>query len=162
MDACAICFEPLSEGSTLPCHHRFHSICVEPWLLKKGTCPTCRYRVSEVDSDEDGDEDYDIERIREAVLEFWQRRQAIGFHVFQHIEFESEFGPEPEPHYEAIVENIVETEMAWTYTVRGEAGQSLKTDAESVKNGTEASLPTCLYALHIHANDVINAILYIG
>ena len=40
---CSICTEDFEEGQdlrVLPCHHRFHPACVDPWLLDvSGTCP---------------------------------------------------------------------------------------------------------------------------
>lgn len=43
--ACAICITDYEEGETiteLPCRHRFHSECVETWLLAKAVCPLCK------------------------------------------------------------------------------------------------------------------------
>ncbi|ONK76909.1 uncharacterized protein A4U43_C02F1150 [Asparagus officinalis] len=45
---CIICFERFVKGQlirSLPCLHQFHADCVDPWLRKEGTCPTCKYRV---------------------------------------------------------------------------------------------------------------------
>lgn len=43
---CSICtedFEPGQDQRVLPCDHRFHPACVDPWLLNvSGTCPLCR------------------------------------------------------------------------------------------------------------------------
>ncbi|KAK8190742.1 hypothetical protein BKA81DRAFT_183393 [Phyllosticta paracitricarpa] len=43
---CTICtdeFEPGEDIRVLPCDHRFHPACVDPWLLNvSGTCPLCR------------------------------------------------------------------------------------------------------------------------
>ena len=43
---CSICTEDFEEGQdqrVLPCDHRFHPDCVDPWLLNvSGTCPLCR------------------------------------------------------------------------------------------------------------------------
>ena len=42
---CAICFEEFSEGDllrTLPCGHTFKANCIDTWLQKNRTCPTCR------------------------------------------------------------------------------------------------------------------------
>ena len=40
---CSICTEDFSKGEdlrVLPCNHRFHAVCVDPWLLNvSGTCP---------------------------------------------------------------------------------------------------------------------------
>jgi len=43
---CSICTEDFERGQdqrVLPCDHRFHPECVDPWLLNvSGTCPLCR------------------------------------------------------------------------------------------------------------------------
>lgn len=43
---CSICTEDFERGQdirVLPCNHRFHPACVDPWLLEvSGTCPLCR------------------------------------------------------------------------------------------------------------------------
>jgi hypothetical protein len=43
---CSICTEDFSKGEevrVLPCNHKFHPDCVDPWLLNvSGTCPLCR------------------------------------------------------------------------------------------------------------------------
>lgn len=43
---CAICLENLRHAEVcrvLPaCHHEFHAQCIDPWLSKRFTCPTCR------------------------------------------------------------------------------------------------------------------------
>ncbi|KAI3464970.1 hypothetical protein Pfo_021633 [Paulownia fortunei] len=43
---CAICLENLRHAEVcrvLPsCHHEFHAHCIDPWLSKRLTCPTCR------------------------------------------------------------------------------------------------------------------------
>ena len=43
---CSICTEDFNQGEdvrVLPCDHRFHPECVDPWLLNvSGTCPLCR------------------------------------------------------------------------------------------------------------------------
>ncbi|XP_042273385.1 leukemia NUP98 fusion partner 1 [Thunnus maccoyii] len=47
---CLICHEDMRKnGGTvqeLHCTHRFHKECMEQWLWKKQTCPTCRVHVS--------------------------------------------------------------------------------------------------------------------
>ncbi|CZT51061.1 uncharacterized protein RSE6_12144 [Rhynchosporium secalis] len=44
---CSICiadFVESEEVRVLPCDHRFHPACIDPWLLNvSGTCPICRY-----------------------------------------------------------------------------------------------------------------------
>ena len=43
---CSICTEDFNQGEdvrVLPCDHKFHPACVDPWLLNvSGTCPLCR------------------------------------------------------------------------------------------------------------------------
>jgi len=43
---CSICTEDFHKGEevrVLPCNHKFHPECVDPWLLNiSGTCPLCR------------------------------------------------------------------------------------------------------------------------
>ncbi|KAH6820806.1 hypothetical protein C2S53_018089 [Perilla frutescens var. hirtella] len=43
---CAICLENLRQSEVcrvLPaCDHQFHAQCIDPWLWKRLTCPTCR------------------------------------------------------------------------------------------------------------------------
>ncbi|KAK5118050.1 hypothetical protein LTR62_004096 [Meristemomyces frigidus] len=61
---CSICTEDFETGQDqriLPCDHRFHPECIDPWLLNvSGTCPLCRIdlrprpsveNASEVDED---------------------------------------------------------------------------------------------------------------
>lgn len=62
---CSICTEDFEIGQdqrVLPCDHRFHPACIDPWLLNvSGTCPLCRIdlrpqtsRTSEPEPDEHG------------------------------------------------------------------------------------------------------------
>ncbi|XP_062873951.1 E3 ubiquitin-protein ligase znrf3 [Trichomycterus rosablanca] len=47
---CAICLEKYTDGEELrviPCAHRFHKKCVDPWLLQHHTCPHCRHNIIE-------------------------------------------------------------------------------------------------------------------
>ncbi|XP_015279049.1 PREDICTED: E3 ubiquitin-protein ligase ZNRF3 [Gekko japonicus] len=47
---CAICLEKYVDGEELrviPCAHRFHRKCVDPWLLQHHTCPHCRHNIIE-------------------------------------------------------------------------------------------------------------------
>jgi hypothetical protein len=47
---CYICFEGFVAGDilrVLPCKHRFHALCVDPWLLQSSShCPLCRVDLS--------------------------------------------------------------------------------------------------------------------
>ena len=44
-DQCAVCLSEFKTGDMcrrLPCQHTFHTLCVDPWLLRASTCPICR------------------------------------------------------------------------------------------------------------------------
>lgn len=51
---CPICLNNFSVGEELremPCHHFFHSECVDQWLLERSTqCPMCRHSIEEENS----------------------------------------------------------------------------------------------------------------
>jgi len=51
---CSICTEDFEKGQdlrVLPCDHKFHPECVDPWLLNvSGTCPLCRVDLRPVTS----------------------------------------------------------------------------------------------------------------
>lgn len=41
---CTVCLQLLQRGiltRILPCNHAFHQSCVDPWLIRQYTCPTC-------------------------------------------------------------------------------------------------------------------------
>ena len=50
---CSICTEDFNRGEEvrlLPCNHKFHPECVDPWLLNvSGTCPLCRVDLRPMD-----------------------------------------------------------------------------------------------------------------
>lgn len=60
---CSICTEDFKVGEdqrVLPCDHRFHPECIDPWLLNvSGTCPLCRIdlRPSTARTSDEVDED---------------------------------------------------------------------------------------------------------
>ena len=58
--SCSICTEDFEKGQdirVLPCDHKFHPACVDPWLLDvSGTCPLCRVDLRPHDSHRSGEE----------------------------------------------------------------------------------------------------------
>ena len=47
---CAICMTDAEVGETvryLPCTHMFHKVCVDTWLMRSLTCPTCMEELTE-------------------------------------------------------------------------------------------------------------------
>nr|ACO11501.1 RING finger protein 13 [Caligus rogercresseyi] len=60
-DACCICLEDFKTNDrlrVLPCHHAYHTGCIDPWLLnKRGICPQCRTKVFNNGHGEDEDSD---------------------------------------------------------------------------------------------------------
>ena len=45
---CVICQDDYTAGQDIlymPCGHEFHSACVEPWLRRVNSCPTCRHEL---------------------------------------------------------------------------------------------------------------------
>lgn len=76
---CAICLEMMGVGAeikSMPCHHGFHTVCIETWLMRRDTCPVCRYKMGALqlevlvdseaagDADDDsGDDGYEYDRV---------------------------------------------------------------------------------------------------
>ncbi|KAM3176054.1 hypothetical protein ACTXT7_007284 [Hymenolepis weldensis] len=60
-DTCAICLEDYAIGDklrVLPCHHAYHSKCVDRWLLRRQrSCPVCKYRIHRAHDEQDSDAD---------------------------------------------------------------------------------------------------------
>ncbi|PGH16685.1 hypothetical protein AJ79_01557 [Helicocarpus griseus UAMH5409] len=54
---CPICTDDFIKGQDvrlLPCQHKFHPECVDPWLINvSGTCPLCRINLNPAEPDED-------------------------------------------------------------------------------------------------------------
>ena len=45
---CSVCLDAVAAGSTvktLPCAHAFHATCIDPWLMRKASCPCCRVAI---------------------------------------------------------------------------------------------------------------------
>ncbi|KAF2644612.1 hypothetical protein P280DRAFT_514083 [Massarina eburnea CBS 473.64] len=57
---CSICTDDFERGQdlrVLPCNHKFHPECVDPWLLNvSGTCPLCRVDLRPVTSNTSTDD----------------------------------------------------------------------------------------------------------
>ncbi|PGH01575.1 hypothetical protein GX51_05140 [Blastomyces parvus] len=56
---CPICTDDFVKGQDvrlLPCQHKFHPECVDPWLINvSGTCPLCRVNLNPEEADPDPD-----------------------------------------------------------------------------------------------------------
>jgi len=46
-DVCSICLEKDTANTwkVLPCKHKFHPVCIDPWLLQSDKCPMCKKTV---------------------------------------------------------------------------------------------------------------------
>lgn len=52
---CAVCKDQIAvdaEAKQLPCDHLYHSDCITPWLEIRGSCPLCRFRLTEEEEEE--------------------------------------------------------------------------------------------------------------
>lgn len=53
---CVICLEAFKIGDEvreLPCHHEYHTMCIDPWLTSKSCeCPLCKFDCSDSKSEE--------------------------------------------------------------------------------------------------------------
>ncbi|EWG38475.1 hypothetical protein FVEG_14895 [Fusarium verticillioides 7600] len=51
LPSCLICISEFRQGAqarSLPCGHRFHPRCIDPWLLERSiNCPVCRANVAD-------------------------------------------------------------------------------------------------------------------
>ncbi|XP_033108268.1 E3 ubiquitin-protein ligase RNF181-like [Anneissia japonica] len=60
---CPVCLLPFESGenaSMLPCQHRFHGNCIQPWLSQTNSCPVCRY---ELPTDDEKYEEYKKDKV---------------------------------------------------------------------------------------------------
>ncbi|KAL8820067.1 MAG: hypothetical protein Q9223_001645 [Gallowayella weberi] len=59
--ACSVCTDDFTKGQdvrVLPCNHKFHPECIDPWLLNvSGTCPMCRVDLRPTASSEEQNPD---------------------------------------------------------------------------------------------------------
>ena len=75
--ACSVCTDDFAKGQdvrVLPCNHKFHPECIDPWLLNvSGTCPLCRVDLRPTTSngeDEGNSEQPPPRRHSEALTSF--------------------------------------------------------------------------------------------
>ena len=47
MDNCSICASNFNNPCTLPCNHRFCSVCIAKWFTRSASCPLCRFDCTE-------------------------------------------------------------------------------------------------------------------
>lgn len=67
MDTCPICLISFSEISSdcikkTCCGHTFCSSCIDEWMIKKWTCPTCRQNLREHSQEEEEEEEQEEEQ----------------------------------------------------------------------------------------------------
>lgn len=62
---CSICLSTIEINNPIrimKCNHHYHTMCIDQWLIKKATCPECRYHfaTNQIDSTQQIDSDNDI------------------------------------------------------------------------------------------------------
>ena len=55
-DECCICLETTDAPLQTPCKHNYCNPCLTGWLLKKNSCPMCRYAIGETSESEKEEE----------------------------------------------------------------------------------------------------------
>ncbi|KAL9026932.1 MAG: hypothetical protein Q9196_004475 [Gyalolechia fulgens] len=77
--ACSVCTDDFAKGQdvrVLPCNHKFHPDCIDPWLLNvSGTCPLCRVDLRPTTTNEDGSPNHNGDH-SEALTSFAAHPQA--------------------------------------------------------------------------------------
>lgn len=84
---CAICLETmLNNGPTTrtPCKHKFHSTCLDTWLIRNNSCPECRQpiqapiivpqRTPQMAAIQDANDDANELAILQMVDEYWTQQ----------------------------------------------------------------------------------------
>lgn len=75
-NCCPICLDDFASADddvkviVTKCNHAFHTECLETWLSRRGTCPTCRFRLHDEEKEEDEEEDVDDGNISIVIYMF--------------------------------------------------------------------------------------------
>lgn len=87
-DLCPICFEKFYQNEILrelPCKHRFHADCIDPWFLNESSeCPLCRIDLALIQNpDQDPSEPTTSAHLRGRLTQRWRklvhsRRQRLN------------------------------------------------------------------------------------
>ncbi|KAK3946167.1 hypothetical protein QBC46DRAFT_1483 [Diplogelasinospora grovesii] len=80
---CSICTEDFTVGEdvrVLPCDHKFHPPCIDPWLISvSGTCPLCRLDLSKPQGDkQDGVNADGAEQLPPPLTGEWNEHDEVG------------------------------------------------------------------------------------
>lgn len=47
-EECIICLDDIeTEWRVLECHHRYHKLCIENWIVIRATCPLCMKNIKD-------------------------------------------------------------------------------------------------------------------